>query len=143
MPVSAIILPEKLSELALLGLEALTKVEERPDVYHVEFGYWHLWSRAKSRCLVCFAGAVMATTFDLSPLEFAAPGFFLCPNRGRLLALDSLRTGSLAEAAFRAGLGGAEQLRAQPMSRAMPDYRRGNFRSEMEQLVVDLKTVGL
>jgi hypothetical protein len=141
--VSAIILPSKLSELATLGLEALAKIERQPDVYRIEFTYWHLPSAVLNRCLVCFAGAVMATTFELSPLEFSAPGYFLCPNRGRLLALDSLRVGSLAEAAFRAGLGGAEQLRAQPLSRTMPDYRYGNFRSEMERLVDDLKTVDL
>jgi hypothetical protein len=141
--VSTITLPSKLSELAAVGLEALAKVEAQPDVYRVEFTYWHLPSEVTHRCLVCFAGAVMATAFELSPLEFAAPGFFLPPNRGRLLALDSLRVGSLAEAAFRAGLGGAEQLRALPLSRAMPDYPQGNFRSEMERLVADLKHEGL
>jgi hypothetical protein len=142
--VSAIVLPSQLSALAELGLEALAKVAAQPGLYRVDFGHWHMPSLTEDRCLVCFAGAVMATTFGLNPLEFSSPQYFLNPNRLRLLALDSLRCGSVAEAATRVELAAAERLRAQRLSRAMPDFRdRSRFFSEMQLLAADLRQANL
>lgn len=142
---SAIVLPSKLWELAELGIDALAKIEAKPNLYQVEMTHWHLPSIEHERCLVCFAGAVMATEFRLSPLEFSAPTYFKSPNRGRLLALDSLRVGCVADAAYRAGLGGAEHLRAQQLDRNMPVYAIGapRFRSAMERLAAELRAASL
>jgi hypothetical protein len=143
--VSAIVLPAKLSELTLLGLDALAKVEAQPDKYRVTMGAWHEPSKEFGRCLVCFAGAVIAVTLQEHPLKNATPGMFLAPMRGRLLALDRIRTGSLAEAAFLAGLDGNTQLQARRLERPMPDYEESPtlFRAAMFRQAVSLQEAGL
>lgn len=146
---SAIVLPEKLSELALLGLECLAKVEKQPGTYLVTMQHWHepvpALSYPAGPCLVCFAGAVMAVRFGLSPLEWSSPGYFLAPNRGRLLALDRMRTGSLAEAALLAHLDGNAQMRARRLERPIPPYDDSPslWRAAMTLQAMSLQEAGL
>jgi hypothetical protein len=142
---SAIVLPSKLSELALLGLDALAKVEAKPETYRVTMRHWHEPSKEFNRCLVCFAGAVIAVTLAEHPLKLVSPGMFVGPTRGRLMALDRIRTGSLSEAAFLAGLDGDTQLRARRLERSMPDYEESPhlFRAAMHRQAISLQEVGL
>lgn len=105
-------LPTKLSDCLVLALADLKKVEASPQ-YRVNMnGVWHSpvnamrWDRqreayvtsGKSKCAVCFAGAVMACSLGTDLFEDAEPDSFSTHNQQRLEALNKLREGKVDEA---------------------------------------------
>ena len=80
------------SQLLLLALSDLRKVE-RDEHYKVNMGEWH---KPNSHCSVCFAGAVMAKSMNLSRRVYAVPDDMdnsLLSDR--LNSLDAIRTGQV------------------------------------------------
>jgi hypothetical protein len=89
-------LPDKASELIRLAVADL-KAAEKSKEYLVDMGYWHLpdvrCSDNRERCLVCFAGAVMARTMNIPPRSHVDPYAFPTEEKKKLLALDNFRSG--------------------------------------------------
>lgn len=82
-------LPDKPSELLLLALEDLQKVESDPR-YVVDMGAWH---SPNGKCRVCLAGAVMAGKLGVTPDQSMTPSRL--PEALKLRALDFLRVGEI------------------------------------------------
>jgi len=109
-------LPDKPSELILVALADLEKVEASA-CYRVDMGVYHEPAQRyegrslrisaedinDERCLVCFAGSVMAMTLDapsdqkLWPVDFG-------DNSDKLEALDSFRCGDLENGFIELGI---------------------------------------
>jgi len=97
-------LPDKLSDLIVLALADLVKVE-RSKKYEVNMGVWHRLRQELEgpRCAVCFAGAVMAKTLgavwgdELDPKSFGV-------DMVKLYALNDVRCGNVASATMKFGL---------------------------------------
>jgi hypothetical protein len=90
-------LPKKLSACVKLALEDLAKVE-RSKRYEVHMGYFHepdTFEFGNDKCVVCFAGAVMAKSLGTSPDRCVVPDSFDDYNQVRLKALDELRSGDV------------------------------------------------
>lgn len=110
-------LPKKLSDVILLALEDLRKIEKDPK-YMIDMGVWHepRTSREDKNtkvCAVCFAGAVLAKTFKKDPLkpfvvEVESNNYLHTglphTTEGKLSALDSLRNADVYEALELAGV---------------------------------------
>lgn len=135
-------LPQKLSELGALGLKALAEVEAMPETYTVDMKFWHAPS-GDAGCLVCMAGAVIATQKLATPLDPVAPRYFNYETRCALEAINELRTGRVGSAAGALGLPLLPIHRE--LSRPITPYREdaGAFRTQFAQLVSDLKGAGL
>ena len=89
-------LPRKPSDLILLALKDFGSVE-RSVHYEVNMDEWHN-PFDFGTCAVCMAGAVMARTLNVNPLEKCNPDDFTDGTKNKLIALDHLRTGSVGSA---------------------------------------------
>ena len=73
------------------------------DVYSPAFGAWHRYSIEKSKCFICFAGAVIAGSLggnfknDAFPVNFPK-------EKKRLVALDYFRRGMFSVVWWRVGM---------------------------------------
>lgn len=136
--------PSKPSELIRLALRDLRAVE-RSKKYTVDMGSWHEPNEDTGVCHVCLAGAVMARSlkagrdYDLTPSEMWTHG--VSPVwHDRLVALDDLRSGDLAGAAYTWTPCGALTG-----NRIIPAYRDDNkkaFHLAMEALAAEYEAVG-
>ena len=84
----------KPSELIMLALEDLEKVEKLKDIYRVDMGVYHD-PEDDGRCAVCFAGSVLAQTMKHAPTvnwHFMTDGPKVAD---RCMALDSFRSGDI------------------------------------------------
>lgn len=146
-------LPRKLSDLILLALDDLAKVE-RSKKYQVNMGTWHdpnFDDQSQYPCQVCFAGAVIAKTLRTEPNREATPEDFPPPTSNRLLALDALRSGNLYAALLNMGLpflkagvvaDAAESLRL--MDQLTPyEFDRRGFKRSMRKVAAFLQERGL
>ena len=140
-------LPNLPSELITLALKDLVSCEADPD-YEIDMTGWHTpWTESSesddSVCLVCFAGAVIAKTFDSSPKEDYDHMDFGDINRPKLIALDHFRQGFIDEGLdlfgyekpIYVGLG---------LDRGICRYDKSpaRFRSDMILLAKDLADIG-
>jgi hypothetical protein len=84
------------SELITLAVRDLEKVEKDPG-YSVEMNDWHRFSQLSQTCRVCFAGSIMAKSFDLLPTECVGSGDSdFTPDEWRCFAaLDYFRVGDV------------------------------------------------
>lgn len=82
-------LPKKASDLILLALEDLRKVE-RSTKYEVDMGSWH---SPNGKCAVCFAGSVMAYSLNANIKRTYEPDNFDEYTENRLFAIDAFREG--------------------------------------------------
>jgi hypothetical protein len=143
-------LPRKMSALIRLGLRDLAKVE-RSKRFTVHMGTWLELPSEGAKCMVCFAGSVMAKSLgsvppDTDGLPFGAARFpedFSDRNASALYALNSLRQGSVEGAA-------AHLLRANPrrfgrLNRRVTSYSTSpkRWRRDMNKLARDLAKEGL
>ncbi len=95
-------LPKRLSACIRVALQDLELVENDPR-YLVDMQNWHLASGY--RCLVCFAGSVIAKTLGAEPTQCISPNSYGWPDRrtavdlewnnDRITALDQVRTGKI------------------------------------------------
>lgn len=90
-------LPDKPSALIRLALDDLRKVE-RSKRYMVDMGWWHdtgVHLRDPIKCVVCFAGAVMAGTLSVPIQDNCTPDYFDADVEAKLIALDYFRDGNV------------------------------------------------
>ena len=111
-------LPDTLHETLRLAVKDLELVEQDSD-YIVDMTQWHEpdpklprdHNYEKGRlnkdaagiqwdCKVCLAGSIMAKTFEVHPSLELRCGSFPLPIANKLLAIDSIRKGSIGEALF-------------------------------------------
>jgi len=109
--------PSAKIDMALADLE----VAERSPGYAIDMETWHTPERSSNRCLVCFAGAVMASRHGIQPhqvyvgpLPADGPGEFALSARWDdiFTALDQFRCGFVAAYLAREGTMPAEQIDA-------------------------------
>lgn len=86
-------LPDKPSELIRLAINDLVAVEQNPD-YKVCMAIWYLRNPG-DKCLVCFAGAVMAQTLGAESTSALNADSFPKDIGDKLVALDYFRVGWL------------------------------------------------
>ena len=80
-------LPDKLSDVILLALEDLRKVE-RSKKYNVNMGNWH---DPNGACSVCFAGALISQSDEATPEKHLEPDDFEPEDEIKFYALNHLR----------------------------------------------------
>ena len=85
----------KPSELIMLALEDLEKVEGTPKVYHVNMDIVH--DQIKELCYVCLAGAVLAQTMRVDPTEHWSQAHPCEETTDRVWALDDFRQGEIGK----------------------------------------------
>ena len=151
-------LPDKMSDLIFLALHDLELVEKSPK-HHVNMDYWHTpFDEAEDLepeeavgldaevCLVCFAGAVMSQTLGFDHEADVEPCHMRNvkedpEQKGKLLALDYLRSGSVWSAFIRLNLDAPEkyhELRDITPYKANPK----EFKKQMLDLAYELKEDG-
>lgn len=136
-------LPNKPSELILLALSDLAEVEARPNVYTVNMSVWHNGEDLK-RCLVCFAGAVIAGTLGAKPYEKTSPHRFP-DDDNKLQALDLFRVGAVLDGLEIMGLQCPESFIIKWWYRQIIPYHVSPvlFRTDMTTLAKSLAEAGL
>ena len=98
-------LPDTLHETLRLAIKDLELVEQDGD-YIVDMSQWHepdpkiRDGNMQWDCKVCLAGSIMAKTFEIDPSLSLSSGSFPSHISGKLLAIDSIRKGSISEALF-------------------------------------------
>ncbi len=97
-------LADKPSDLLEQAMEDLEKIEKCQN-YRINMRWWHIPTRdtttetnMDNACTVCLAGAVMACSLGADPTKDIGPEYFGEPTALKLHALDSLRSGRVAEA---------------------------------------------
>jgi len=96
-------LPNKLGELMRVALVDEAKAHRSPK-YRVNMRDWHVPARhARHQCDVCLAGAVMAFSLDGSPEHHLEPWEFDQDVEKKMMALDSVRKGSIMDALIEMG----------------------------------------
>jgi len=137
--------PSALIRLALKDLKAVEKMEE----YSVNMATWHDKNNGEY-CEVCFAGAVMARTLEVSIDSAASPSgvqnrvtaYFPQTTNGKLDALDDFREGN-CEAGF-TGMR-LDSHKGVKFNRHVPLYNIDDpkqFHDAMRKLARDLKKAG-
>ena len=141
------LLPDKPSELIKLALGDLRTVESLSDRYKVDMDYYHVpkdsnvFNRAnRGKCLVCFAGAVMAQTLEVDIDESFLPADFDADTRSKLNALDHFRKGVCHQGFYCMGLPPDNRF-----NRYVPNYDLfpDRFHRVIEGMVKDLEAEGL
>lgn len=133
-------LPDKPSELIELALEDMAKVEAQPDRYQVHMLQWHAPMLGSRRCIVCFAGAVMAGTLGVPDDLPVDPDAFDDDTRAKLLALDAFRQGRVS-----VGLGNMGMRHIPGTTRTVTRYAvsSARWREDMTRLARELREAGL
>jgi len=130
-------LPNKPSELILLALKDLVLVE-RSKSYEIDMGEWHTpRSDFNDKCLVCFAGVIMAKTFKIDVSENVDPMDFSNATHSKLTSLDLFRIGDVGEAFETLG---RSYTKGHEFDRNITHYatNAGKFKREMRKLAADL-----
>lgn len=89
-------LPDKPSELIDLALHDLELCEKDPR-YEIDMQDWHNPQGENGRCAVCFAGATLAKSLDVTPSELKEPPDFDEDTEAKLGALNEFRTGDVQD----------------------------------------------
>jgi len=127
-------LPKKLSDRVLLALKDFEACEASPN-YTIYMGRWH--RPIDDGCSVCFAGAVMAGTLDISAQLDASPSAFSYTLDSQLRELDDVRDGSADD--VRGWFDGDERQELADMS----DNNRKQWKLQMIGIVGRLQAEGL
>lgn len=131
-------LPSKPSDLAELALRDMRKAIGSPH-YHINMRVFH---KPNKTCAVCVAGAVMAFTLGVPHNEYLGPGDFPEYIRGKLYAIDCLRSGAVGAAFFDLG---RSQEKGEKFDRRIAPYKERNrkpFFQDMRALIKDLRAAG-
>lgn len=94
----AVELPDTLSDLILLALDDLERAEASRQ-HKVDMYAWHQPDAIKvrgSKCVVCFAGSVMAFTLGAEASKRLGPSNWDAVTERKLRALDQVRLGRIA-----------------------------------------------
>lgn len=108
--------PSGLIRLALKDLRAV----EKDSRYKVNMEHWHFVHPLPQKptdhlCHVCFAGSVLAKSFNF-PLETKLIGFFPKKMQDRMTALNSFRTGNVYSGLEQLGLVPKRYIRNQTVA---------------------------
>lgn len=136
-------LPGSLSGLIVTALQDLAKVEKKRKQYIVEMPYtFHEVENKK--CVVCFAGAVMACSLGANPEQTVNPFDFGTKIQGKLYALDNLRIGDTVGAWGQIHPGTPVPPKLYELARKITPYAKDKraFKKEMTKLAHDLKAIG-
>lgn len=134
-------LPDKMSDLILLALDDLAKVE-KDKRYHVDM--WTFHEKNGDKCDVCFAGSVMAMTLGKKINHRAFPDSFPEDTRWKLVALDELRMGNVGNAADLMDISHYQKYCARYFSTEIAKYEtdKSAFKRDMKKLAKDLAKAG-
>lgn len=143
-------LPEKLSDLLLLALADIEKVERDHQRFTVSM---EAWFRVNHRCAVCMAGAVMACTLGVTRADVNVYDHSIAPwelnnpadarTGSKLQAIDDARVGSILTALERLDII-ESSFDAPPQWKwlhfyELPDYvRSGPGRKQWEEELLSL-----
>lgn len=135
----------KPSQLLRVALDDLKQVE-KDSRYEVDMDHWHynnhlnVTSCEDERCLVCFAGSVMAKTFKEDPSRSLGMANFSKAFQARMNALNDFRKGEI-----QSGLEGMGIFNAGIKYRTVVSYYDNpqKFKRQMARLALDLKGHGL
>lgn len=127
-------LPDKLSDLILVALDDLEKVEN-DERYTVNMDWWH---RSGDTCLVCLAGSVMAKSLDVSPDCTRFPNDFDDKTEAKLDALNWARVGDVSYALYHLDVPSSDYT---SLDREVADYQDDpeQFKADMREIAAALK----
>ena len=127
-------LPDKLSDLILVALDDLEKVEN-DERYTVNMDWWH---RSGDTCLVCLAGSVMAKSLDVSPDRTRFPNDFDEKTEAKLDALNWAHVGDVDYALHHLDV---PQSSYTSFNRSVVDYSDDpeQFKADMREIAAVLK----
>lgn len=130
-------LPDKLSDLILVALDDLEKVENDPR-YDINMGWWHRPGVYNQKCLVCLAGSVMAKSLGTSPERTRYPNDFDDKTEAKLDALNWARVGDVDYALHHLDV---PQSSYTSFNRSVVDYSDDpeQFKADMREIVAALK----
>lgn len=134
-------LPDKLSELIVVALEDLAKVERDPDfMVHMSMFFTPNWNES-GKCAVCFAGAVMAMSLDANPNRFHYTLDWGADIQRKMHALDHVRNGLLGAALLSMG----QDRKDTPRHVGITTYEQSScaWRRDMINIAHDLAARGL
>ncbi len=134
-------LPSKPSELIKLAIKDLQACRADPK-YEIRMICWHV--PVYGKCLICLAGAVMAKTLKINPVETIDPDDFGTTTGNRLASLDYFRKGYLHWGLRDLGYTKLNQERFKRLVH-VPDYETNPdaFISEMLDMANQFKKAGL
>ena len=134
----------KPSALVRLALRDEKKAHASSD-YTIAMEDWHV--PGKSKCAVCFAGAVMAFSLGADVNHDVSPAKFDQHTSDCLLALDYFRIGKVHGGLYVMGLSDMRVKGDLPrkLDREVTPYDddRDAFRADMEKLADDLEAIDL
>jgi hypothetical protein len=126
----------ELLELALGDLEKC----ERDENVRVDMLEWCYYDSDDQVCCVCAAGSVIRNSLQNSGDDNIEPCDFDDDTEGRLMAINSLRQGKVADALNHLSPTNRRQF-THPLSRNVANYHidRDQWWADMRQLLADLK----
>lgn len=128
-------LPEKPSDLILVALEDLEKVE-KSKTYKVFMEDWHNPFDGK-KCEVCFAGSVMAMEGRLSKNKYVeADKCFDEKTWEKFYALNNFRRGMVVSGLNCMGIDAPDLLCEADMKVFVPDYDRNPSQFKADMLAI-------
>ena len=156
-------LPRKMSSLIKIALADMRKAEAKPDYFVVDmgvyfkptnivcctdsdFGWEEIIINEHPACVVCAAGSVMAFTLGKKDSKEELVPEDMSGNDDQLMAIDSLRQGSVYEAAHVLELPEGDSDKYRKFDCVIPEYDRKNpkpFHKAMEKLQKKLERAGL
>lgn len=146
-------LPDTMSGLIRVALADLIAVEEQKERFAVDMSVWHAKAGygGQKKCIVCFAGSVMAVSLKVSDKKNAVPTNFSDENQRKLEALDHLRQGEIYAAAETLqvnkdpdGYDAIVRRRIEFNNRDVAVYEdnKTHFKRDMRKLAADLEKAG-
>jgi len=129
-------LPDKMSDLLSLALDALEACEADPN-YFVYMGEYHK-PADDGTCSVCLAGSAMAKVLGADKTRWLWPDNFDDRLEKKLRAIDRLRQGRVYEAAKELGIAAPFDSVAIPYYSVSPE----EFKAVLRGLAAKLKELG-
>lgn len=158
----------KPSELIRIAVKDLEQVEADKENYRVDMGAWHRRLPKQKKCMVCFAGAVMAMEYVKDPSKEVDPwgNNFSDITCSRLGGLNDIRNGNVrgyVSLFYNHVKGAAAKMRSarKKLDAALPQkedfapevevvfrnpknkIERTKFRAEMAAIAATLESAGL
>lgn len=138
-------LPDRPSALIRLALADLRAVEQLKS-YEVDMGCYHLGQEKeieRDKCLVCFAGAVMARTLEVPKTRDADPDRFDRDTQDKLYALDHFRRGMIELAFDDMGIDLDDKWIPRSVAVAHYSHDKKQFKKDMADMADVLESRGL
>lgn len=146
-------LPNKLSALLRLAIKDLTKVEKQTKKYNINMSTWHetvTTEDGKSKCNVCFAGAVLANSCKTNIKKSINIRNFDqklgIKTQAKMIALNELRIGQIDSAMGQLGNKTYQKYLNSnlPNSIRVIDYHNNKkrFKERMRKLAIRLAKAG-